>query len=254
MENLSQITTRRVSLEEEIPFTDAHCHLDLFPEPEKIFIEARKAGVGIVITAGGNSEGNIKTLDIVHGGIYGVVGISPEFMLPEAWKIEELKDILKMNKNVIGIGEIGLDAVMAEKSPLEIQEKGFIKQLEIASSMEIPVVIHSRKSLSRTFEILKESAIKNVVFHYFEGNENDAKAAEKEGWLVSIPPIESSRLKRVIKVLDIESIVAETDSPAVGREPADVLSVIEKIAELKGISTVEAGERMTKTIKEYFYV
>ena len=254
MESFSQITTRRVSLEGEVPFTDAHCHLDLFPEPEKTFLNARKAGVGVVITAGGNAEGNMKTLDIVHGGIYGVVGISPEFMLSEAWKIDELKDILKMNKNIIGIGEIGLDAVMAEKSSLEVQEKGFIKQLEIASSMELPVVIHSRRSLNRTFEILKESAVKNVVFHYFEGNENDAIAAEKEGWLVSIPPIESSRLKRVIRVLDIDSIVAETDSPAVGKEPSDVLSVIEKVALLKGISTVEAGERMTKTIKEYFYV
>lgn len=254
MENLSQITARKVVLEEQTPFTDAHCHLDLFPDPRHAFEEARNAGVGIVITAGGSSESNMKILDIVGEGIYGVVGIEPDFAASDSAGVGDLPEIIRMKSHIVGIGEIGLDAVMAGKSPLDIQEKLFRRQLDIASSMELPVVVHSRKMIKKTIEVLKESSIANAVFHYFEGNEEDAKAVEKEGWLVSIPPIESGRLKRVIKVLDMDSIVAETDSPVVGKFPSDVVGVIEKIASLKGISTVEAGEKMTKTLKEYFYV
>ena len=254
MENLSQITARKIMLEDNAPFADTHCHLDLFADPRRTFDKAREAGVGMAITAGGSSESNMKILDIVGEGIYGVVGISPESTLMDSAGVEDLPEIVRMKRHIIGIGEIGLDAVMAGRSPLDVQEKAFRRQLDIASSMELPVVVHSRRMIKMTMKVLKESSITNAVFHYFEGNEEDAKTIEREGWLVSIPPIESGRLVRTIKALDIDSIVAETDSPVVGKYPSDVIGVIEKIAALKGISAIEAGEKMTKTLKEYFYV
>jgi TatD DNase family protein len=240
-------------MEDTVLFTDAHCHLDLFPDPLKEVEDARKAGVGIIITAGNDAKSNVKMLELAKGFVYGVAGIGPDCSAADSRQIDELAELIKMNRNMIGIGEIGLDYVTG-KAPLEKQMEAFEKQLWIAKEMELPVVIHARKALARVMQILEEKEIEKAVFHYFEGNEEEAKAAEKMGWLVSIPPIESSRMKRVIKELDLSTIVAETDSPAVGKSPSDVIKVVEKIAELKGITPDEAGERITNTIKEYFYI
>ncbi len=254
MESTSQISARLLKMDESVALADAHCHLDLFPNPSEAVEEARRAGVGIIVTAGSDGASNMKTLQLAKNGVYGVVGISPDFSSHESGHIDGLAEIIKMNRNIVGIGEIGLDNTVLEKAPMEKQKEAFQKQLEIAKAMELPVVVHARKALKEVMQILKDSEMDRVIFHYFEGAEAEAKEVEKEGWLVSIPPIESSRRKRVIKALDLNSIVAETDSPVVGRSPADVIGVIEKIAWLKGISSVEAGERITKTIKEYFYI
>lgn len=254
LESSSQVSARLFKLEEAVLFTDAHCHLDLFPNPAEVVEESRRLGVGIIITAGSDAASNLRMLELARGGVYGVAGISPDFIETNRKQIDELPELVRMNRNIIGIGEIGLDSVKCKDIPMERQVEAFEKQIDIAKAMELPMVVHARGTLARVMEILKEKEVERAVFHYFEGNEAEAKTIEKKGWLVSIPPIESGKRKRVIKALELNSIVAETDSPAVGKSPADVIKVVEKIAELKGISSDEAGERITKTIKEYFYI
>ncbi|HUB92408.1 MAG TPA: TatD family hydrolase [Candidatus Saccharimonadales bacterium] len=254
LESSAQVSARIFRMEEPVLYADAHCHLDLFPDPLRVVEESRKLGVGIIITAGAGAASNLRMLELARGSVYGVAGISPDFVGKDSGQIEELPEIVKMNRNIIGIGEIGLDSVKVRDTPLERQAEAFEKQIDIAKAMELPVVVHARGALKRVMEILESREVERAVFHYFEGGVDEAKAAEKNGWLVSIPPIESGRRKRVIKELDLSSIVAETDSPAVGKSPADVVKVVAKIAELKGVSPDEAGERMTKTIKEYFYI
>lgn len=241
-------------MEEMMPFADAHCHLELFDDPSSAVEEARKSGVGIIITAGSNASSNVKMLELAKGGVYGVAGISPDFSVSEGRHIEELAELIKMNKNIIGIGEIGLDSTIIESVAMEKQKEAFEKQLEVAKLLEIPVVLHARKAIDQVIKILEEKEVEKAVFHFFEGNEEHARMAEKKGYLISIPPGESSRRKRVIKAIGLNSIVAETDSPAVGKSPADVVKVIQQIAELKRITLEEAGEQITKTIKEYFYI
>lgn len=241
-------------MEESVLFADAHCHLDLFPDPNAVVAEARKAGVGIIITAGSDAESNVRMLELAKGGVYGVAGICPDAAVDGFGRVDELVELIKMNRNIVGIGEIGLDATILERVPMEKQVEVFERQIGIAKEMELPVVVHARKAIDKVMEILEEKGVERALFHYFEGGESEARIAEKRGWLVSIPPFESGKRRRVIKEIELSSIVAETDSPAVGKSPADVVEVIARIAEIKGIGTDEAGERITKTIKEYFYI
>lgn len=241
-------------MHESVALVDAHCHLDLFEEPSKAVEDARKHGVGIIITAGSDAGSNLKMLGLAKGGVYGVAGICPDFASADQKHIGELTELVKMNRNIIGIGEIGLDATILDRVGMQEQVHAFEKQIEIAKELEFPIVVHARKAIDEVMRIIEQKEVERAVFHFFEGNEEHARRAEKNGYLVSIPPGESGRRKRVIKALDLSSIVAETDSPAVGKSPADVVKVIEGIAIIKGIDPGETGERITKTIKEYFYI
>lgn len=235
--------------------SDAHCHLDLYPNPEEIVEEAWMKGLERIITAGSNRESNLKTLDIAKGSVaFAVVGISPDFSGGDFEFIDELAEIIKRNRNIVGVGEVGLDFKIVGRVPAEIQKQAFLKQIEIAKALEVPLVIHSRGALNEVVEILERSEVERAVLHFFEGDEEQAKALEKRGYLISIPPVRSGRRRRVIKALDINSIVSETDAPVVGKTPLDVMEVVEEIAGIKNIGLGEVSELITETIKDYFYI
>ncbi len=241
-------------MEDAVAFSDAHCHLDLFDDAEKVIYDSRMRGVGIIITAGSNASSNVRMLELAKEGVYGVVGISPDFSGSNYEQIAELMDLVKMNKNIIGIGEIGLDETILEAVGMERQVDAFTKQIAVAKELGFPVVVHARKAIGKVMEILEKEEVERAVFHFFEGDEEMAKRAERRGYIISMPPGESGRRKRVIKSIELSSIVAETDSPAVGKTPADVVDVVNYIATIKGLSLDETAERITKTIKEYFYI
>ncbi len=254
LEETAQISPRLMKMNEQVVFSDAHFHLDLFDNPATVVADARKAGIGIMITAGSDAASNLRMLELCREDVYGVAGISPDFSSADFSRIGELAELVKMNRNIVGFGEIGLDATAIEKAGMEKQRAAFVMQLDIARELGVPVVVHARRALGAAMEILEKEEMERVVFHYFEGDEKEARIIERRGWLISVPPVESSRRKRAIKEVELDSLVVESDSPAVGRSPADVLFALERIALLKGISTDEVGERVTKTIKEYFYI
>lgn len=241
-------------MHDNLSFSDAHCHLEMFRDPFQVVEDARKKGVGLIITAGSDATSNLKMLELSKGTVYGVAGIDPEFASVDFRYIDELAELIRMNRNIIGIGEIGIDSTKTGKASIEKQIEAFEKQIDIAKEMEMPIVVHSRKALEKVMEILERKEVEKAVMHFFEGTEEQARILAKKGYLISIPPGESGKRKRVIKTIELNSIVAETDSPAAGESPADVVKVIELIASLKGINPEEAGEAITKTIKDYFYI
>jgi len=233
---------------------DAHLHLDLFEDPEATVKAAREAGVGILVSAGSNYESNKKNAKIANGGIYAVVGIDPEFALTEdAGVLEKLEDIITNNSNIIGIGEIGLDYKKAVDDLQRNRQKMFFeRQLEIAQKMDLPVVVHSRNSFDDVIEIIRSYKVR-VMFHYFEGGKDDAALAEKFG-IISVPPFDSKKRRAAIKAVGIGSIVAETDSPVVGKTPSDVFKSIAIIAAARGISYEEAIARTTENLRNFFRI
>ncbi len=236
-------------------FADAHCHLDLFPDPTGTVRDSVAMGVRTIIATGGDKRGAIAIPRLADGvNVFGVIGIDPTFAAQEGEFVEELAALFTANKHLVGIGEIGLDMTKTGGSPMNIQRKVFERQLDLALELDKPVVIHARQALHDVMVMVTEKGIKRLMFHFFEGDETDAKAAEKYGYLVSISPGESSKKRRVIKALDLNSIVAETDSPVVGRTPADAIPVVETIAAIKGIDVAEAADRTTSNVKKFFYI
>jgi TatD DNase family protein len=237
-------------------FSDAHCHLNLFDNYPDVIKSAIKAGINIMVTAGGSMKDNIELSSIAKGNnVYGVIGISPDFAMTNEKDVNKLVNLAKNNSNIVGIGEIGLDYKIAlNENDINLQKNIFISQIKIANSLEMPLVIHSRMAIEDTLNILKEYSTTRVMFHFFEGNENHAKIIESNNYLISIPPLESNRRSKVIKAISINNIVGETDSPVVGKTPEDVIKSLQFIASSKGITLENAAIAATKNLRAFFSI
>ena len=147
--------------------------------------------------------------------VYATIGFHPD----QASKYTDT-DLLKLRelclkyKKIVGIGEIGLDYHYGKENRDE-QIILFKKQLDLASELNLPVVIHSRDATKDTVDILKNYSL-NGVIHCFSGSLEIAKEYIKMGFLLGIGGVvtfKNSKLPLVVKEIPLESIVLETDSP-----------------------------------------
>jgi len=238
-----------------LAFADAHCHLNLFENPRQTISDAIKQGVQIMVCAGDSAKDSSECIDLCDGShVFSVIGIGPDFAVSDSWFIDKLEELIRQNKGkIVGIGEIGLDTKLTGIDT-HLQEEVFIKQVQVAQSLNVPVVIHSRGSLSRVVNLLHSTDIKKAMFHYFEGTDVEAMALASEGYLISIPSAINSRMKRVIKALDINNIVSETDSPIVGKSPFEVVKVVDEISKIKNIDKEVVARAITQNIRNLFSI
>ena len=236
-------------------FADAHCHLNLFKNARDVLSESRKKGIGTVVTAGSSGRDNTENLELAGiDGVFAVVGISPDFSATDSAFIGKLVKLIKGNKKIVGIGEIGLDAKVVASNPFEVQMKVFSEQVGIAKDIGLPIVIHSRGYLDEVVKVLEQERVRGAMFHFFDGDEKQAVELAGKGHFISIPPADTGKRRRIIKEVGIGSLVVETDSPVVGRTPADVIGVCETIAKVKGITLEEAAATTTENIRRLFFI
>jgi TatD DNase family protein len=232
-------------------FSDAHCHLNLFEDPAEVISDAEMNGVGLIVASGASAKDNKEVAKIVGENVFGVVGIDPEHV-SDAAEISELRGMIEKSKNLVGIGEIGLDRKIAkDESYFEKEKEIFVKQLELAEQLGLPVVIHSRGALEDVLAILKDFKLR-AMFHFFEGDEKDVKKIGNN--IISIPPVESSKRRRAIKEVSINSIVLETDSPIVGRNPVDVKISASIVAKARNMPLEEVVDLTTENLRNFFYI
>ena len=243
-------------------FFDSHSHYndEKFDEDrEQIIEETYKSGVTKFICAGYNVESSKKAIEISqkHEFIYSICGISPNDIPQseeELWKtIDEISKIVQQNKKIVAIGEIGLDYYW-NKENKELQKKAFIKQIELANKLELPIVIHSRDASVDTIDIIKNNIVnKRGIFHCCQLNQEMVKQAINLGYYISFAgPItfkNSKNAKEVVDLVPMDKILVETDSPYLSPEPnrgkrndsRNVKYVAEKIAEFKNMSLEEVA-------------
>ena len=177
-------------------FLDSHCHLDdeRFDEDrEKLIAEIKKADISKFVSAGYSVEGSIKgvALSKTYDFVYTTCGISPNDIPQteeELWKnISEIKQITTNNSKVVAIGEIGLDYYWEKDiERRKLQQKAFIKQIELANELQLPIVIHTKEAVMNTLQILKENEVlKKGVFHCCPLNRELVKEALKLGFYIS---------------------------------------------------------------------
>ena len=143
-----------------------------------------------------------------------------------------------------------------------MQKKWFIRQLELARELDLPVLIHSREAAADTMEIMKEHA-KGLsgVIHCYSYSKEMAQEYIKMGFYIGVGGVvtfkNAKKLKEVVENIPLTSIVLETDCPYMAPEPnrgkrnnsAYIRYVAEKIAELKGITYEEVVEQTEKKCK-----
>ena len=152
---------------------------------------------------------------------------------------------------VVAVGEIGLDYHW-DVEPREVQQKWFIRQLDLARKVGLPVNIHSRDASEDTFRIIKEHASDLTgIIHCFSGSKELAAEYVKLGYYIGVGGVvtfkNGKKLKSVVEAIPLTSIVLETDCPYLAPEPnrgkrnesAYIQYVAEEIARLKGISVEE---------------
>ncbi len=244
---------------------DTHAHIDMLQNPELEIEEALNNGVKKIIIPGVEPETFDKITEFIdkYDCVYGTIGVHPSEA--EKFNDEAAKKmtLLAHHPKMVGIGEIGLDYYW-DKTFVDVQKRVFKTQLEIAKSLNLPVVIHDREAHLDTFEILKEYDMKNVILHCFSGSVEFAKQCTELGWLLGIGGVvtfkNARKMKDVVKETPIEYLVLETDAPYLtphpfrGEENAPkYLNLIAKeIANIKDLTPDFVIKETSKNVKQIF--
>lgn len=200
-----------------------------------------------------------------YNDVYGYVGVFPEEVKDFSDKtLSDMEEIIKSNPKIIGIGEIGLDYYW-DKSFKELQKEVFIKQIEFANQMNLPLNIHSREAHLDTLEILKKyNKNSTAIMHCFSGSLEFERECIKEGIYIALGGVvtfkNAKKTKEVAKNIPLEYLLLETDDPYLapvpfrGKEnqPMYVKYVAEEIANLRGITPEEVAKTSTENAKKIF--
>lgn len=147
---------------------DSHCHLndERFNEDrESLIIALKNEGVEKLVTAGYSLESSKEAIKLAnkYDFIYATIGISPNDVPDNNEKlgqeIEQLKEVYKMSKKIVAVGEIGLDYHWNTENK-ELQKYAFIEQIKLANELDLPIQIHTRDAVMDTLEILKANSVK----------------------------------------------------------------------------------------------
>lgn len=162
------------------------------------------------------------------------------------------------------VGELGIDMYW-DKSTLEIQKKALVQQMEWASELNLPIIIHSRDATDIVIEIINEhKSLKNFgVFHCFSDTEKEAKQIIDLGFKLGIGGVltfKNGGIDKALENVGLEHIIIETDGPYLApvpyrgkrNEPAYVELVAKKLAELKQLSLQEVADITTANSIELF--
>ncbi|MGN1310595.1 MAG: TatD family hydrolase [Clostridia bacterium] len=229
---------------------DTHSHYNdekFDKDREELIKQTYEAGITKFVCAGYNVKSSKEAVKIAnkYEYVYSICGISPNDL--EDYNEENISKIrdLAVDKKNVAIGEIGLDYYW-NKENKEIQKQAFIKQINLANELNLPIVIHSRDAVQDTIDILKENKVnKKGIFHCCQLNKFLVEEGLKLGFYISFAgPItfkNSKNAEEIIKLVQNDKILIETDSPYLAPEPVrgtrndsrNVKYIAEKIAYFK---------------------
>ena len=243
---------------------DSHAHLDgeKFADDRAAVVErALAAGVVKIITMGDSLESSARSVALTEEfeSVYAAVGIHPEEAQPMTTATDDQLAAWAAQEKVVAIGEIGLDYYWEkDEEKRALQRAIFVRQLDLARQLRLPVCIHDREAHGDMMKILKtEGRGLRGVLHCYSGSWEMAAELLKGDWYFGIDgPLtykNAAKLPEIVQRLPAERILVETDSPYLSpmpfrgkrNEPAHVLYVAKKAAELRGES-LEAFARATR--------
>lgn len=276
---------------------ETHTHFDdkAFDEDrDEAIRDAINAGVGRIVNVGASMDSSRTSVELAakYPEIYAAVGVHPEDC---ANLTEHDMDILKRyasktsgyssktsgyssetsgcaseangcvcntkgdgpTNKVVAIGEIGLDYYWDEPER-DIQKKWFIRQLQLAKEVNLPIIVHSRDAAKDTIDIIRSehNCATGGVIHCFSYGIEMAREYLDMGYYIGVGGVvtfkNGKKLKEVVEYTPIDRIVVETDSPYLAPVPnrgkrnssANLPYIIEEIAKIKGLSAQEV-ERIT---------
>jgi TatD DNase family protein len=245
---------------------DSHCHIagpEFTADLTDVIDRAKKAGVAhalVILAADDEPEiAQASNLAARWPAVRFSIGIHPhaagKFAANPADAAKATDAVIASQPLARGLGEIGLD-YHYDFAPRAVQQEVFRQQIRLAKRRRLPIVIHTREAEEDTFRILNEELAHEVggVFHCFTGDRGMARRVLDLGFHLSLAGIvtfpRALELKEVAKMVPLERLLIETDSPFLApvphrgkrNEPANVVHVAETIAALRGVDVTAIGE------------
>jgi len=260
-------------------FIDSHAHLDgkqFASDREQVIARAREAGV-VNMVAIGNGDGPANfdcgiLLAEKYDFMFATIGIHPhEARLADQAAFERMSELAR-HPRIIAWGEIGLD-YFYDHSPRDVQQQVFVKQMELAAAARLPIVIHCRPSdgsdnaWDDCLQLIEQQwAPKGLggILHCFTGKWPHARRALDMGFMISFAGNltfpKAQQIRDAALEVPLDRILIETDSPYLApvphrgkrNEPAFVVETARKLAELRGLSLDQVGERTSRNFYTFF--
>lgn len=237
--------------------TDVHAHYDekaFDKDREDVLTSLHENGVEFIINSGSDVPSSERSVSLAgkHDFIYASVGVFPlsAYYVPDRW-IESIRELAGDSK-VIAIGEIGLDYHEPD-ADREKQKEVFRAQLDLASELDMPVVIHDREADEDMLQELSKRPVRGMI-HRFFSKAKYGKAFTANGIYLGIGPAitypDAGELIETVRAMDPSMMLLETDAPflpassraGMRADSSDIKDVISVIASIKGMSEEEVAE------------
>lgn len=250
---------------------DSHAHYDsskFNEDRDELLNSMQENGIGTIVNVGSTWKSVTSVMELAekYPFIYAALGLHPD----EVGDLNEERFAFLQSEcqkeKVVAVGEIGLDYYWDNESH-DLQKKWFIRQLELARELDLPVIIHSRDAAEDTLKIMKEHAqgLRGVI-HCFSYSKELAEEYVKMGFHIGVGGVvtfkNGKKLKEVVEAIPLERILLETDCPYLAPEPYRgkrnsslyIPHIAQAIADIKGIIYEEVVAQTERNARELFRV
>lgn len=252
-------------------FIDSHAHiqLDRFDSDRSAVIErAKNSQVSIILVVGFDISTSHLAVELAdrYDHIYATVGLHPHDAKRFTPQILREIALLAEHPKVVALGEMGLD-YHRNLSPKSVQKRVFEEQLDLATQLDLPIVVHNRNAFDDILSILENhSQLTGGVLHCFSENTKSMDRVIDVGFHIGIGgPVtykKSQDLKQVVKVMPADSFLIETDCPWLApqlrrgkrNEPAYITEIATKIAELRQVTIESVGQTSSQNFRKLFSI
>lgn len=240
-------------------YFDTHVHLnsEKYEDVDKIIANALENGVSRMVVVGYDLETSRKAVEIASNFdfIYAAVGIHPsEVKMSNLSDLEAIEEMI-VNKKVVAIGEIGLDYHW-DKDNKEYQKRFFVEQIKLANKYELPLIIHSRDAVQDTYDVLlkNKNYYEKGIMHCYSYSLEMANKFIDLGFKIAfggaLTFLNSKENKEVVKNIDLEHLLIETDAPYLTphpyrgktNEPKYIYLVVEEMAKIKNVDKEKVAQ------------
>lgn len=250
---------------------DSHCHLDypgIAEHLDDVLARAAEASVGLMVSIGTRVRKFDQVLAIAerHANVFCTVGTHPHNAAEEPDVTADELVALAQHPKVVGIGEAGLD-YHYDYSPREAQAASFRIHIAAARETGLPLVIHSRSAEEDTAAILEEEMARGAfkpLLHCFSSKAELARRGLALGAYVSFSGIltykNAEDIRATAAEVPLDRLLVETDAPYLApvpyrgktNEPSFVVKTLEKLAEVRGMTSEAMAETTTANFHTLF--
>jgi TatD DNase family protein len=243
---------------------DSHTHLlRLEVSPEDAVRSAAEVGVVAVVNVGTDVDDSKRGAELaaVLPNVYSTAGIHPHNA--GTYTASDLEALAELSESpgIVALGEVGIDYYRSQWSE-EVQRALFEDVISLANDTRLPLVIHSREAFADTMACLGSARVP-VVLHCFEGGDREVREATERGYYVGLAgnvTYRDSETARVLRLIDEERLLVETDAPYLSPQPVrgkknapeNVVHTASFVAERIGMEDEELATLTTRNARNLF--